>query len=198
MDWFLLNLHHKMEQNPYIVGIRNGELKIIEEIWRDLFPPVRKWVLSLGGIEDDAKDVFQDAILVVYDKSMEVDFKLANKFSTYFLGICRNLVGNLYQKKYFMHVTITEEFKYIEDVPIDLEAKERRNLLDKAMSQLGKECRKVMELFFEENSMVQIANILGFASEGYAKRRKHQCKESLLELIRQQPGFDELFNNRKP
>ena len=45
--------------------------------------------------------------------------------------------------------------------------------------------------------MAEIAGIMGYASEGYAKRRKFMCKGNLEELVRNQPGFSELFNDKK-
>ena len=178
-----------------IAGIRSGDRHTIQSIWTDLFPAVRKWVKDCGGTEDDAKDVFQDALMVIYDKSGSAGFQMTSKFSTYFLGICRNLVGNLFQKRYRRDVTLSEDLKSIAEEPIDYVAKDRKKLMDNARKQLGQDCQQVLDLFFQGISMVEIAAKLGFASEGYAKRRKHQCKERLVDLVRSQPGFEELLYN---
>ncbi len=178
-----------------IAGIRTGDRKTVDSIWTDLFPAVRKWVRDCGGSDDDAKDVFQDALMVIYDKAGKPDFQLTSKFSTYFLGICRNLVGNLFQKRYRRDVTLSDELKSIAEEPIDYEVRDRKKLLDNARKQLGHDCQRVLDLFFQGISMVEIAASLGFASEGYAKRRKHQCKERLVDLVRSQPGFEELLYN---
>jgi len=187
-----------MEQDPYIAGIRNGDPKIVAEIWGDIFPAVRKWVTAGGGNEDDAKDVFQDAMMVVYDKAQRPDFQLTSKFSTFFLGICRNLLGNLFQKKYFRHITIPEDAKYMAEVPVDFAELERHNLFDLAKALQGEECQKIMDLYFQKKSMAEIAALMGLSSEKYAKLRKFQCKERLEELVKKQPGFHELFNGKKP
>lgn len=186
-----------MENDPYIQGIRNGDRKIVAEIWKDIFPAVRKWVREGGGNEDDAKDIFQDAMMLVYDKAAQPDFQLSSKFSTFFLGISRNLLGNLFQKKYFRHITISDDDKYMGE-PLDFEEIERRNLFDKAKALQGADCMKLMELYFQKKTMAEIAVIMSFKSEQYAKLRKFQCKERLEALVKQQPGFKELFNKKKP
>ena len=140
-----------MEQNPHIIGIRQGDAKTIRETWQDYSPVVSRWVIGGGGSGDDVQDIFQDALLIVYDKAGVPDFKLTSKFSTYFLGICRNLTGNLFQKKYFRHVTIPEEFKYMEESPINYDELERRNLFDKAKAQLERIAGSCLTYFFREN-----------------------------------------------
>jgi len=186
-----------MEQDPYIAGIRNGDRTVIAEIWKNLFPAVRKWVMEGRGNEDDAKDVFQDAMMVVYDKAAHPDFQLSSKFSTFFLGICRNLLGNLFQKKHFQHISIPEDAKYMGE-PIDFDEIERHKIFDRAKALQGEECMKLMELYFQKKTMAEIAAIMGLSSEKYAKLRKFQCKERLEELVKKQPGFHELFNKKKP
>jgi len=186
-----------MEQDPYIVGLRNGDQKIVAEIWKEIFPAVRKWAIGSGGNEDNAKDVFQDAMMVIYDKVQQPDFRLSSKFSTYFLGICRNILGNLFQKKHFRHITIPDDAKYIGE-SIDFDEVERRNLFDKAKALQGEDCMKLMEHYFQKKTMAEIALQMGFSSEQYAKLRKFQCKERLEELVKKQPGFHELFNKKKP
>lgn len=177
-----------------IAAIQQGDKATIESLWKELFPAVMRWVVTCGGHEEDAKDVFQDALLIIYDKSKDPGFRLTSKFSTYFLGICRNLVGNLFQKKYKRDVTISEELKYIEDEPVDYVERDKKKLFDQARAQLGADCRQLLDLFFQGVSMLEIAQTLGFASDGYAKRRKHQCKERLVDLVKLQPGFNELYN----
>ena len=70
---------------------------------------------------------------------------------------------------------------------------ERGNLFWNAFRQLGEDCQKVLELFFQKIPMETIATQMGYGSEGYAKRRKLQCKDRLTELIKQDPAYPELL-----
>lgn len=46
-----------------------------------------------------------------------------------------------------------------------------------------------MLLFFDKTSMDEIARIMNYASEGYAKKRKFQCKEHLLQIVKADATF---------
>ncbi len=186
-----------MEKDRFIAGIRNGDSTVVTEIWRDLFPAVSNWAIQGGGDEEDAKDIFQDAMMIIYGKAQCPNFQLTSQFGTFFLGICYNRLGNLFQKKYFKHITLTEDVKYILNEPIDFDESERHQIFDRAKALQCEDCRKVMELYFQKKTMAEIATIMGFGSEQYAKFRKFQCKKRLEELIKQQPGFNELFNKKK-
>ena len=55
------------------------------------------------------------------------------------------------------------------------------------MEQLGETCRKVlMYYYFDEMSMQEIADKLGFANTDTAKTKKYKCKQKLDELVKAQ------------
>ncbi|MFN0215946.1 MAG: RNA polymerase sigma factor, partial [Saprospiraceae bacterium] len=160
-------------------------------------PVIRGLIRDYGGTEADAKDLFQDAVLLVYQKARQPDFQLSSKFSTYFYGICRNLLLNRRTKKSATaEVTLTEDTKYIADdssLEADLLQVEQGKLFWRAFRQLGEDCQKVLEMFFQKIPMESIATQMGFGSEGYAKRRKRQCKDRLTELAKNDPAYPELL-----
>lgn len=165
-------------------------------MYQQLFPAIRKLVQDFGGSEADAKDVFQDATIVIYEKAQKPDFQLTSQFSTFFIGICRNLWMSRRQKKSASEVTIPEEAKYMADesLEIDLLQVERGKLFYKALRELGEDCQKLLQLFFQKYSMEEIAQEMGFGSEGYARRRKSQCKDRLVEIVKHAPEYQELKN----
>ena len=74
----------------------------------------------------------------------------------------------------------------------DLESTERRRLFRDKFKQLGEDCQRVLKMFLEGISMVKIAEKMGYASEGYAKKRKFKCKQKLTSLIKADVRFQEL------
>ncbi len=133
-------------------------------------------------------------LIVVYEKAKKPDFQLTSQFSTFFYGVCRNLWMSRQQKRSASEVTIPDHAKYIpDDSPdVDLLQADRGKLFYKVLRQLGDDCQKLLQLFFQKLSMDEIAQQMGFASEGYARRRKSQCKDRLVELIKSAPEFVEL------
>lgn len=183
-----------MQEINYLSAIINCDRAILTKMYVRLSPLIRKLVLDHGGSEADAKDVFHDAVIVVYEKAKQPGFELTSKFSTFFYGICRNIWLSRQQKKSASEVTIPDDAKYISDDSheIDLLRIERSNLLYKSLRQLGEDCQKLLELFFQKKSMKDIAREMGFASEGYARVRKAQCKDRLVELVKNAAEFSEL------
>ena len=185
-----------MQQTDFIAAIKTGDRAGLTRMYTTIFPAIRKLVSDYGGSADDAKDVFQDATMVIYEKVQKPDFQLTSQFSTFFYGICRNLWMSRQQRKSATEVTIPEDAKYIaEDSPeIDQLQVERGKVFYRALRQLGDDCQQLLELFFQKHPMEDIAQKMGYASEGYARRRKSQCKDRLVELVKNAPEYAELQN----
>jgi RNA polymerase sigma factor (sigma-70 family) len=161
-------------------------------------PRIRKLITLNGGSEADAQDIFQSAILTIYEKAQAKDFQLTSKFYTLLYGICRNLWGNRLQKKSFKEVTLLDDVKYSseENIEVDIEKTEEQELFWDAFQHLGEDCQKLLRLFFDKEKMEKIAKMMGYGSVSYAKKRKFQCKEKLIEWIKKDDRFNELRNGQ--
>ena len=183
--------------NDYLDGILRGHRPTLEQLYAQLFPMTNKWVSANGGNGQDAEDVFQDAVMVVFEKARQPGFQLTSKFSTFFIGICRNLWLSRRQKKSRSDVTITDGAKYMvaDYSEPDFEKVDRKRLFDRALSQLGEDCQRLLRMSFQKMPMEKIAKQMGYGSEGYARRRKCQCKDRLVKLVKSQPEFMELHSD---
>lgn len=72
-----------------------------------------------------------------------------------------------------------------------MEEKEREHLYRKYFLKLSDACRELLQLVFLQKSMKEIAKVTGY-SEGYTRKKKFNCKKSLLERIEQDPLYQEL------
>jgi len=183
--------------DPQIIeGIRRGNRQVLAELYREMLPAIKRLATAAGAGPEDARDVFQDAVVIVFEKTGQPGFTLTSSFSTYFYGICRNLLGNRMKKKSAGNVTIADDMKYREDDNADaqalLETAERHRLFHRAFRQLGDDCRRLLELSFEGESPESIMVKLGIASNDYFRRRKYLCKEKLVRLVQNDPTFEEL------
>jgi len=57
---------------------------------------------------------------------------------------------------------------------------------------LGPDCQQLLQLFFAKVKMAAVAERMGYASEGYAKKRKYQCKEQLIKHVKADARYAEL------
>ena len=182
------------KQEYYIQAIVSGDAIGLRKIYEEFLPRIRNLVTNKGGSEEDAQDIFQNALIILFEKAQQKDFKLSSNFYTLLYGICWNLWGNRLQKRSFKEVTIPEDAKYssTENIELDMERSEEQVLFWTAFQQLGEDCQRLLKLFFEKVKMENIAEQMGFSSVGYAKKRKFQCKEKLVALVKADVRFAEL------
>ena len=178
----------------YLEAIRNGDRNALKQIYKEFLPRISRLITNNGGSKEDAKDVFQDAIMVLYEKAKSPDFTLTSNFYTLLHGVCRNIWGNRLKKKSRTEVTLPEDDKYnlSEGIEQAIYAEEENKLFWSAFKQLGEECQKLMQLFFEKVKMQKITEILGYSSLGYTKKRKFQCKERLIAKVKADRRYEEL------
>ena len=91
----------------------------------------------------------------------------------------------LKRKKEFNEVTLGVESELIVDKMTEEEIREmeRYQLYRDKFEFLGADCKKLLLLFFEKKSMNTISKLMGHGSEGYTRKRKHNCQKKLIELV---------------
>ncbi len=184
------------DEKQYLDAVLHGNQAVLRQIYKNFLPPVTKFIVQSGGRQADALDVFQDALIIIYEKSKSPDFVLTGTFFSYLYGCCRRVWGNKMQKK-DNQTASTEGLFHLaasDNIQTLIENQEREKIFVAGFQKLGKDCQKLMTLFFEGHSMEEICEAMGFGSSGYAKKRKFQCKEKLTEFIEAEPGFSELKN----
>ncbi len=182
------------EDRKILEGIATGDEVIITAFYKKNLPYIRRYILQNSGREDDVEDVFQDALVLIYQKLKEDSLELHASLRTYFYGVCKNIWRNRLRKNKKMIITedvLTNE-EAVDPVVIEnIEQKEREHVYRKHFLNLGDACRQVLTLLFQGNSMKEISNITGY-SEGYTRKKKFECKKSLLEMIEKDPMYTEL------
>ncbi len=148
-----------------------------------------------GGSLDDAKDIFQDALMVVYRQSLRSDFTLTVAFYTYLYSVCRNLwLKQLRNRSTKGEVEISETMDLIEEgLQEAVTQNEQYKLYQDNFRKLGDECQKLLRLFMESRSVKEMMATLEYSSESYTKKRKFQCKEKLISLIKVDSRYRDLY-----
>ncbi len=186
-----------------IKGIKAGG-KELEDVMRHLYndDKLRKdifsFIQSRGGVVEDAEDIFQDGIRSLIVNVRRDKFKGENPTRGYLFGVCRNL----WFKKFNRNVrsenyksSLKVEDRDEKDPESELVSQERAELLNKLLEQLGPKCKKVLELWKLSYSMKEIAEELGYKSEGVARKKKHQCFQGLVKIVKENPHLVKLLKN---
>lgn len=169
-----------MKDQEVLEKIGRGEEKALDYLYKKYYRMMTRIVTSNNGTEQDAKDIYQDALIVFWQKAASGKLVLTSKISTYLYSICQNL----WRKELDRKSRMVNETKDGETYT-DQDGKERSRIIQECIAALGETCQKVLTYYyFDGLSMELIAEKMGFANTDTAKTKKYKCKKKLDELIK--------------
>lgn len=183
--------HATIESDQRVLErIRQGDERALAELFRNNIVMVRKYVMDNSGREDDAQDMLQDALVVLWENVTRGDFDLTSKISTYVYSVVRNKWLRELNKRKIGKVTSIENHEVAEeriDALRNIIHKEEYKVIVKCIDQMGNTCRKVLTMFYlEEKGMEEIARVMRFSNTDVAKAKKWQCKKELEKLVKKE------------
>ena len=150
------------------------------------------WIRNGGGDEEDAADVFQEAMVVLYEKAQREDFRLTCKIGTYLFAICKHLWYKKLERRkrqpgampYDAGNDEGADWAYEEDTAAHRERELHYQHLDAALEQLGEPCRSLLKAFYhDDKSMQEIAGDFGYTNPDNAKTQKYKCLTRLKKIF---------------
>lgn len=177
-----------------LAGLSEGDHRASGVIYKVYYPIISKWIFSKGGDSESAQDVFQDGLIVLYQKSKDPEFCLTCKIGTYLFAVCKRLWFKKFQQKYYQYelqFDFSDEDQPVadalgdeqEDVARFLENEQQYEVLQKAMNELGEPCGQVLKAFYiEKRSMQDIAAMHQYANIETAKVQKYKCLGRLKKI----------------
>jgi RNA polymerase sigma factor (sigma-70 family) len=189
-----------MTEHPdqrYIDALTGNNTVVLSELYQRYAPKIQAMVLKNNGTSADAADIFQEALVAVYQRAKKGNFILTCPLEAYLYMICKNRWINELNRKTGRTVTFidTEGYNYSEDAFNEAEKmknqQERRNLLLQKLKELGEGCRQLLELSWSGLPMDQVAKQLN-NSYGYIRKKKSECMAKLISLVKSSPGFVKL------
>lgn len=168
-------------------GLANNDSKAIETIYKDNFAMVQTFILQNSGTYDDARDIFQEAVITLYEKAQSQSFVLTSQIRTYVYSVCRRLWLKRLQQmgRYANHVDSLEDTIAVEE---DLDLHEKRNaefaIMDRALNSLGEPCKSLLEGYYlKKMDMQELASEFGYTNADNAKNQKYKCLMRLKKLF---------------
>lgn len=189
-----------LASDNYIKGLISNDNTIIREIYKNYLFRIEKHIISRGGTADDAKDVFQDGLMVIYNKAKKDDFELTSSFYTYLFGICYYI----WERKRRNNSRVSElpesyeELKIfkLESVESDILYREKHKIFRDNFTKLGTFCKQILQLFFTEKSMNEIADELNLKNAHTARNRKYRCQKELEKLVFSDKRYEEFVSDK--
>lgn len=168
-------------------GVARGDAGSLEGLYRDYFPMILNMVVQNNGTEEEAKDIFQEAVIVLYDNVKRSDFALTSQLKTYIYAVCRRLwLKQLGSKdRSFRDVAAYEDVIAVEeDLALHEEKDLQLTMMEQALDELGEPCRAIIHDFYIANmSMQEICDKFGYTNSDNAKTQKYKCLQRLKKLF---------------
>ncbi|WP_250433762.1 RNA polymerase sigma factor [Hanstruepera flava] len=163
-----------MNDQKILQCFKNGQREKAFKKLYQLYPKIERLVLSKGGQKQDASDVFQESLIILYRNLEKSNFKLTSSFYTYLYSVSRFVWSDVQKKesKLLSNQLNENEATITKTIHED----KQFQLAEQAFSELGERCKKLLLLFYHKRmSFKDIANVMQFSTEKIAKNQKYKC-----------------------
>ena len=179
----------KEDQIPYLIRTGKGK-EVIPLLYKKVFPVVRKYIVSHGGIKEDAFDLFQDALVDFYAQVMRGEYKEHYKVFGYLFKFSVH--------KWINKVKRGKKIEFKEDLSIFENRQEETteygilgkedNLLRSLFAPIGDKCIELLTYTVLNNLLLEdIVLRMKLPSVAAAKMQHLRCKQKLAEEIEKHP-----------
>ena len=180
--------------NRYIIGLRQNNTAIIDEIYKKYYQKIVLFITKNNGDENDAADIFQDALLYIYNRAFAQNFCLTCPFDAYIYMVCKNRWLNALEKRKNTRVTLVEDGGFNiniaqQDGIAEMQQKENKLLLiDAAVGNIGEGCANLLKLSWQGLGMEEVGIQLNM-TYAYVRKKKSECMGKLIALIKKEPNY---------
>ena len=178
--------------------LRNRQSYVVHYLSDRYLPMIRLMVTQLGGTSEDARDIFQEGLIIMLEKIDNREFALTCKFKTFLYCICENLWKDVLVKRqratnYFRRRVEADDdtdFAGLMDDKLCYEI--FRNVFE-SLNTIGK---TILKLYWEERSPQEIADKLGYTN-GYVRKKKCEAQAELIAKVKRHPDYRRIMNSEK-
>ena len=160
-------------------------------IYRQHYPIVSRWLMARGCTADDAADIFQEGMVILFQKATDPAFTLTCQVGTYLLAVCKRLWLRKAEQLGKRPAQLDDEagdegqdWAYEETIAIHEEREAHYQMLEDALAHIGEPCQSILRAYYHhDKSMAQIANDFGYTNPENAKTQKYKCLMRLKKIF---------------
>ena len=189
----------RLTDEEIITGLRKRDNRVLQYIYKNSFNTVKQLVVHNAGSDSDAEDIFQESLIIIFKKLRDdPDLSSLPTSTTYIYSISRLIwLKHLKQIKKIeidpLNRDMEERIEFEEPLPVE-DKDLRMAIYQRTLSKIPEDCQKILRLTAEDISSKEIARQLGFRSEGYVRKRRHFCKEYLVNKIKEDADYQAMFD----
>lgn len=170
--------------SQFINGLRTNSNEILTSLYKKYYNIVLKLIVSNNGSEDEAQDIYQETIIIVFENVKKPTFELNCQLQTYIYSIAKRLWLKQLKKNGKTFLFKEEEESELADVTSDLNEHLKKEddiiKMNVSMKLLGEPCNTIINDFYVlKLSMDDIAEKFGYTNSDNAKTQKYKCLQRL-------------------
>lgn len=177
-----------------ILSYHNGiedRKAVFTALYEKCFHAVAQYIARRGGVLEEAEDVFQDALLVYYEKTRQGSLNLQRGEKEYIFGIARYLWAKRYREN-MRHTSLDELVAAYEGGKLEpqwAELPEQRvagQQVIRILQRAGQRCMQLLTAFYYEKlDMDNVASRFGFSGKRSATVQKFKCLQKVKQLVKE-------------
>ena len=179
-----------LSDNEYIEGLRLSDNAVIRSVYKKFYPAIMRMVLNNNGTEQEAKDVFQESILVLYHHVQKQNFILSCALQTYLYSVAKRLWLKQLSKKSGTF-KLDERFYEVDDfaeaeneTAVYEEREQNLEKMHESINQLGEPCKTLLtDFYIGRMGMDELAEKFGYTNADNAKNQKYKCLQRLKKIF---------------
>ncbi len=149
-------------------------------LYKKVFPNVARYISRMGGSLDEAQDIFQDTLVIYYEKLTSTQNEVILNEGAYLLGIAKKL---WFQR----HQAITKN-QPLNDFDIEVVADEQpaTGKILHYLETAGMKCMELLKAYYYDRLPADnVAKLFGYSGTHSATVAKYKCMEKVRETIKQ-------------
>ena len=176
--------------NEIIKCLRNRQSYVVHYLSDRYMPMIRLMVYQKGGTTEDARDIFQDGLIIMLEKLDNEEFILTCKFKTFLYCVCENLWKSVLEKRQAAanYITRRSEPEHENDFTELIDHEMYQEIFRNVFETLDPISKKILKLYWQEVSPQEIAEKLGY-TYGYVRKKKCEAQSELTEKVKKHPGY---------
>ena len=167
----------KFTDTQLLDDLRAGNNRGFETLYRHCYPSIERFVLQNNGDRHQAKDLFQETLLIVLSALHDPAFQLTSSLKTYTFAISKNLW--LKQLRTSARWTNLDDTAELNNVAASVETETPPTAYETVKAILAKltaHCQALLSaIFFLRKEMTDIVQDEGYASVHSAQNQKYKC-----------------------
>jgi len=169
-----------------VIDFQNPQVRTayFEELYENTFPIVADYLRKRGASLQDTRDIFQDALIILFEKRTDHLHTSILSDEAYLMGIVKHLWIRKHKDNHQL-VTLDPSEREIILSDDDFTQPSDWKLLA-LLERTGKKCLELLQaIYYQKNSMDEISKAFGFSSAHSASAQKYKCIEKMKETIKE-------------